>query len=346
MASNDLTKGWDSVEKKIKKSQYDEALLDLRELDEDGVHAMTWKLAGDCKKGLSEELGQKKAYREAVKHYKKALKMDPKFKDARIGLEGLQNEMLVEGVRERTIPKMIDDGTPTLFGIVAIPLLLLTLLSGVKVISDGALSENAPAYDYTAVMNVQWTDDNGAQHDDSITIELYVDAAPIHVENWLGHARAGNYDGVRWHRVIDGFMLQTGDIEGKDGSGGYAYEFQGYCNGQVSTSCDQTVWTIPDESNNGIPHQPGSLAMAKTSAANTGGSQFYIVDKDGNTVPPSHLDGVHTVFGQVIDGMDIIDAMGQVQTDSGDKPLNEMIIKNIEITSEEKKGLLDYLMFW
>jgi cyclophilin family peptidyl-prolyl cis-trans isomerase len=346
MASNDLTKGWDSVEKKIKKSQFDEALLDLRGLDESGDHAMTWKLAGDCKKGLSEELGQKKAYREAAKHYKQALKMDPKFKDARVGLEGLQNEMLVEGVREKTIPKMIDDGTPTLFGIVAIPLLVLILLAGVKVISDSTLSQDSPAYDYTAVLNVQWVDSDGLFRNDAITIELYVDAAPIHVENWLGHARAGNYDGIRWHRIIDGFMLQTGDIEGKDGSGGYAYEFQGYCNGQVSSSCDKSVWTIPDESNNGIPHKPGSLAMAKTSAANTGGSQFYIVDKDGSQVPPSHLDGVHTVFGQVIDGMDIIDGMGQVQTGSNDMPLNEMIIKNIEISSEEKKGFLDYLMFW
>ncbi|MCS5537542.1 MAG: peptidylprolyl isomerase [Candidatus Poseidoniaceae archaeon] len=349
MASAELEKGWEAAEKSITDGEFDSALENLRFLDEKGEHAMTWKLAGDCKKGIAAESGLKKAYREANKHYQKALKIDPKFKDARVGLEGLQGEMTSEGVRERLIPKMIDDGTPTLFGIIALPIILLGALALVKVISDGTLTE--ASFDHTATMHVQWTDDSGTLHKDTITLELYYDEAPIAVQNWLDHAEAGNYDGVRFHRVIDGFMLQTGDIEGKDGSGGYAYEFHGLCNGEASSDSNcggagMSAWTIPDEVNNGVKHAPGSLAMAKTSPPDTGGSQFYIVDKDGNTVPPSHLDGVHTVFGQVTEGMELIDAMGQIETGNGDKPVREMTITSIDIDSSESRGVLYYLMFW
>jgi len=349
MAGAELEEGWKAAEKSITDGEFDSALENLRLLDEKGEHAMTWKLAGDCKKGIAAESGLKKAYREANKHYQKALKIDPKFKDARVGLEGLQGEMTSEGVRERLIPKMIDDGTPTLFGIIALPIILLGALALVKVISDGTLTE--ASFDYTATMHVQWTDDSGTLHKDTITLELYHDEAPIAVQNWLDHAEAGNYDGVRFHRVIDGFMLQTGDIEGKDGSGGYAYEFHGLCNGEASSDSNcggagMSAWTIPDEVNNGVKHAPGSLAMAKTSPPDTGGSQFYIVDKDGNTVPPSHLDGVHTVFGQVTEGMELIDAMGQIETGNGDKPVREMTITSIDIDSSESRGVLYYLMFW
>jgi len=365
MASDDLEQGWDAAEKLIKDGDFKDALVNLRSLDEKGEHAKTWKLAADCKKGLAQEEGGKKAYRQAVKHYRQALKIDPKYKDARIGLEGLQGEMTSTGIRERMIPKMIDDGTPTLFGIIMLPLLLLGALAVVKMIADGTLTSNSGEYDYIAVVNVEWTDDEGVVHNDAITIELYYDAAPITVQNWIDHANAGNYDGIRFHRVIDGFMLQTGDIEGMDGTGGYAYEFHGLCNGQEQASCDQSDYTIPDEFTNGLNHQGGALAMAH-GGPGTGGSQFYFVDKGA---APSHLDwdsskdldsfgdckkqdtngnsqSCHTVFGQVTAGMNIIDAMGQVQTAAQDKPVNGMVMTSIDIDSQEKKGLLDYLMFW
>ena len=350
MPSTKMEDGWKSVQEKISSKDFDEALLDLRALDEKGEHAMTWKLAGDCKKGIAQESGLKKMYRQSIKHYRQALKIDPKFKDARVGLEGLQGEMTSEGVRERMIPKIIDDGTPTFFGIIAIPLMLMLTLAVIKVVVDGSDTTES-GLEYNATINVQWTDDTGLLHNDAVEIELYHDAAPITVQNWIDHAAEGNYDGIRFHRVIDGFMLQTGDVQGMDGTGGYAYEFHNLCNGQASTDSDcsgagRTAWTIPDEVSSGLKHGPGSLAMAKTSPPNTGGSQFYIVDKDGSQVPPSHLDGVHTVFGQVTAGMDIIDGMGQVETGSGDKPVREMIISGIEIDSSESKGLLDYLMFW
>ena len=111
-------------------------------------------------------------------------------------------------------------------------------------------------------------------------------------------------------------MIQGGDFENQDGSGGYASSWYGYCNGQASgdSTCSgqgEKAWTVPDEANNGLTHKPGALAMAKTSQANTGGSQFYFVDKDST---PSHLDGVHTIFGKVIHGFDEIDYISNVST--------------------------------
>ena len=359
MPSKEMEEGWKAIEGKISSGNFDEALEELRGLDEKGEYAMTWKLAGDCKKGIAQETGLKKMYRESTKHYRQALNIDPKFKDARIGLEGLQGEMSSEGVRERLIPKMIDDGTPTFFGIIAIPVLLMFTLAVIKVISDGTLTE--ASMDYNARIHVKWTDDDGLAHREVIEIELYHDAAPIAVQNWIDHAEAGNYDGIRFHRVIDDFMLQTGDVEGMDGSGGYAYEFHNLCNGESSTDSDcngagRTAWTIPDELDCtqtnpndasspwvGTCHVPGALAMAKTTPPDTGGSQFYIVDQDST---PSHLNGVHAVFGQVTSGMEHVQAMSQVETGSSDKPVREMTITSIEVDSTESKGLLDYLMFW
>ena len=83
--------------------------------------------------------------------------------------------------------------------------------------------------------------------------------------------------------------------------------------------------------------------MAKTTPPDTGGSQFYIVDQ-GST--PSHLNGVHAVFGQVTSGMEHVQAMSEVETGSNDKPVREMTITSIEVDSTESTGLLDYLMFW
>jgi cyclophilin family peptidyl-prolyl cis-trans isomerase len=144
-------------------------------------------------------------------------------------------------------------------------------------------------------------------------------------------AAMGCYDNTTFHRVIDDFMIQAGDFTDGDGGGGHAASWQGYCNGQSSqnsTACNATAWTIPDETNN-LTHQPFSLSMAKTSAANTGGSQFFILD--GNTTA-DWLDGVHTVFGTVLDGYNVVEAISSVQTGQGDQPVNDVVIEEAYAT--------------
>tara|TARA_B100001115_G_scaffold66612_1_gene49214 strand:- start:721 stop:1359 length:639 start_codon:yes stop_codon:yes gene_type:complete len=161
----------------------------------------------------------------------------------------------------------------------------------------------------------------------TIEIELYHDAAPNHTDNFRKHAQQGNYDNVTFHRVIDDFMIQGGDFERHDGSGGYAVQWYGYCNGEAmeqSSDCSsETLYTLPDEANNNLTHIPCMLSMAKTSAPNTGGSQFFIIPEDST---PNWLDGVHTVFGKVVSGCEHVTTLSEVETGAYDRPVIPVII--------------------
>jgi cyclophilin family peptidyl-prolyl cis-trans isomerase len=172
----------------------------------------------------------------------------------------------------------------------------------------------------------------------TITFELYPDKAPYHVDNILRHIDAGNYDGAIFHRVIDNFMIQGGDFENNIGTGGFAAGWYGYCNGQESqeNSCVQTSWTVPDEADNGLSHEPGALSMAKTAMPHTGGSQFFIVDEEGGQY---HLDGIHTVFGMVIDGMDVVDDISETDTTYTDKPVEDVVIVSFSRADENSSEL-------
>ena len=147
----------------------------------------------------------------------------------------------------------------------------------------------------------------------TIDIELNDEKAPITVDNFVKLTNEGFYDGLTFHRVIQGFMIQSGDPNG-DGTGGPGY-------------------TIESEASNGLTHERGAIAMAKRGDdVRMSGSQFYIVHEDGSA---SHLDGEHTVFGKVVDGMEVVDQIASVQTDSNDKPLNPVIMSDVEITYPE-----------
>ena len=152
------------------------------------------------------------------------------------------------------------------------------------------------------------------QHAGNFTLELNYSAAPIHAENFALLSAMGCYDNTPFHRIIQDFMMQGGDFTNLDGTGGHAAKFFGRCNGQEAlspTDCSATSYTIPDEVDSGLEHLPYALSMAKTSAPHTGGSQFFIVDPDAvspdGTPGTPHLNGVHTVFGKVIDGYNLID---------------------------------------
>jgi peptidyl-prolyl cis-trans isomerase B (cyclophilin B) len=139
----------------------------------------------------------------------------------------------------------------------------------------------------------------------TIAIELFDDDAPKTVENFKKLARDGFYDGVIFHRIIPDFMIQGGDPTGT-GSGGPGYTFEDEFN-------DHKV-------------ERGALAMANA-GPNTNGSQFFIVTAD--SCP--WLDGKHTVFGRVTDGMDTVNAISDVATGSNDKPRDDVTIERVEL---------------
>jgi cyclophilin family peptidyl-prolyl cis-trans isomerase len=139
----------------------------------------------------------------------------------------------------------------------------------------------------------------------AIELELYPDDAPKTVENFLKLSRDGFYEGVIFHRVIPDFMIQGGDPTGT-GMGGPGYTFE-------------------DEFND-YKVERGALAMANA-GPNTNGSQFFIV----TTAAAPWLDGKHTVFGRVTEGMDAVDAIEQVDTDAQDKPHEPVVIERVEL---------------
>jgi cyclophilin family peptidyl-prolyl cis-trans isomerase len=138
-----------------------------------------------------------------------------------------------------------------------------------------------------------------------IAVELYPDAAPKTVENFAKLARDGFYDGVIFHRVIPDFMIQGGDPTGT-GSGGPGYSFEDEINEHKVTR--------------------GALAMANA-GPNTNGSQFFIVTADACP----WLDGKHTVFGRVTDGMDVADKISELPRDSGDRPREDAVMERVEL---------------
>jgi len=140
----------------------------------------------------------------------------------------------------------------------------------------------------------------------TIRLELFASETPITVQNFVKLCQSGFYDGLIFHRVIDGFMIQGGCPRG-DGSGGPGY-------------------TIMDEFVPSLKHDtPGIVSMANA-GPNTGGSQFFIT-----LAPTPWLDGKHTVFGKVVEGIDIVKSIGKVRTDSDDRPLEAVKIKSIKI---------------
>ncbi len=142
-----------------------------------------------------------------------------------------------------------------------------------------------------------------------IKVELYPEKAPITVENFEKLAAEKFYDGLTFHRVISGFMIQGGCPKG-DGTGGPTEKIKG------------------EFSANGVPndlkHTRGVLSMARAMDPNSAGSQFFIMHKDA-----PHLDGQYAAFGKVVEGMEAVDEIAGCETDFNDKPLKPVVIKRI-----------------
>jgi cyclophilin family peptidyl-prolyl cis-trans isomerase len=139
-----------------------------------------------------------------------------------------------------------------------------------------------------------------------IRIELFEDKAPITTKNFIDLATKGFYDGVIFHRVIDGFMIQGGDPTGT-GRGGPGYK-------------------IPDEFHPDLKHDGAGILSMANAGPNTGGSQFFIT-----LGPTPHLNNRHAVFGKVIEGLDVVKAIGKVSTNAADRPLEDVVMKKVTI---------------
>ena len=144
-----------------------------------------------------------------------------------------------------------------------------------------------------------------------IEAELYPEVAPLTVENFVNLVNQHFYDGLIFHRVIKGFMIQGGDPTGT-GMGGSDNKIKGefLANGVI----------------NELKHERGVLSMARSMDPNSASSQFFIMHEDA-----PHLDGQYAAFGEVISGMDVVDEIANAQTDYRDKPLTDQRIKTIEI---------------
>ncbi len=185
-----------------------------------------------------------------------------------------------------------------LLGIVLIPLLFLTGCSSDEETLTGKHHAEIIVQDYG-----------------TIKVELDADQAPITVQNFIDLANSGFYDGLTFHRIIEGFMIQGGDPNG-DGTGGSGHTIRG----------EFTQNGI----NNTLSHTRGAISMARSSAMNSASSQFFIVHEDS-----TYLDGSYAVFGYVTEGMDVVDAIATSVTaeDSNDTVAkeNQPVIEKITI---------------
>jgi peptidyl-prolyl cis-trans isomerase B (cyclophilin B) len=152
--------------------------------------------------------------------------------------------------------------------------------------------------------------ENGKQ----IKLELDKSAAPNTVDNFLHLASTGFYDGLIFHRVIKGFMIQGGDPEGS-GTGGPGYSIKGEfrANGVK----------------NPLKHNRGVISMARSGNPNSAGSQFFIMHQDA-----PHLDGQYAAFGRVTEGLDVVDEIAGTPTGSGDRPKTAIRMKSVRVENE------------
>lgn len=149
------------------------------------------------------------------------------------------------------------------------------------------------------------------ENGDVMKAELYPEIAPNTVNNFISLVRKGFYDGIIFHRVISGFMIQGGDPNGI-GSGGPGYTIKGEF--------------TANGFKNDLKHDRGVLSMARTMAPNSAGSQFFVMHENS-----PHLDGQYAAFGKVIEGIETVDKICAVRTDYNDKPRTPQVMKKVTV---------------
>ena len=149
------------------------------------------------------------------------------------------------------------------------------------------------------------------ENGDTIKAELYPDIAPNTVNNFISLVKKGFYDGLIFHRVINGFMIQGGCPDGT-GMGGPGYQIKGEF--------------LQNSFDNRLAHTEGVLSMARAMHPDSAGSQFFIMHKAA-----PHLDGAYAAFGKVTEGMDIVDKIAETPTDYNDRPKTPQVIKSVTV---------------
>ena len=149
----------------------------------------------------------------------------------------------------------------------------------------------------------------------TVTLELYPEKAPNTVNNFVTLANSGFYDGLTFHRIIEGFMIQGGDPEGT-GAGGPGYSIPG-------------EFGANGYKNNNLAHTKGVISMARSQSPDSAGSQFFIMSADS-----PHLDNKYAAFGQVTSGIEIIEAIEKVPTDPTDKPIDPVVIESVTVDTQ------------
>jgi len=163
-----------------------------------------------------------------------------------------------------------------------------------------------------------------------MVVEFFEEAAPKHVESFKLHTKNGYYDGTIFHRVIPGFMIQGGDPNTKSdnnasyGTGGHAAKYFG-----IGSEENKASWNLPAEFND-ISHNRGILSMARSTDPNSGGSQFFIC-----AASAPHLNGQYTVFGQVVQGDQVIDQIVNLPRDARDNP-NRRVAMKVRLEKRDK----------
>ncbi|RUS58314.1 peptidylprolyl isomerase [Kurthia sp. 3B1D] len=151
-------------------------------------------------------------------------------------------------------------------------------------------------------------------NDEKVVLELYPKVAPNTVANFISLAKEGKYDGLIFHRVIPGFMIQGGDPSG-DGTGGPGYTIDGEFSNNDFT--------------NDLKHERGVISMARSGDPNSAGSQFFIMVKAS-----ANLDGDYAAFGKVTKGMDVVDTIVNAPRDKADKPNSDQVMKKVEVDTK------------
>ena len=235
-----------------------------------------------------------------------------KSKQLRELREKQQQELLAKKQREQRLVLMIGAG------LLALILIVVGAIALVKKLTEEPI-ENLSNF---VSMTVKYTDNDGIEHTGDIILELDPSAAPITVANFQKLVNQGFYNGLTFHRVIENFMIQGGDPEGT-GGGGSDTEIKGEFSANGV--------------NNPIKHERGVISMARSGmhynekgeldyGYNTASSQFFIVHQ---TYPS--LDGQYAAFGRVISGMEYVDGIAEMATNSSDKPLADAIIVSAKL---------------